>query len=172
MGKTTNKTVILGMVIAAVFILGILTMDLAFADHPQQAGYRFTQFLQDLASHIPVTSVDIVDGTITSADIQQFTITRFDVSQQFIHVFSIPTIVCSGNIGWCPNGVKTFFNVPEERVTEFSTVIFTLFQDPVDTSLQCHLAGLRTDTGLNQFLIDCNKAVPFGTRLSYAIFNP
>ena len=69
MGKTTNKTVILGMVIAAVFILGILTIDLASADHPQKAGYRFTQFVEDLASHFPVTSADIVDGTIQGVDI-------------------------------------------------------------------------------------------------------
>ncbi len=69
MGKTFNKKLILGTVIAAVFIIGIFTMDLAYANHPPQAGYRLTQFIQDLASHIPVTSADIVDGTITGVDV-------------------------------------------------------------------------------------------------------
>ena len=69
MGKTSNKKVILGIMIAAVFILGILTIDFASANHPQNAGYRFTQFLEDLASHFPVTSVDIADGTIQLEDL-------------------------------------------------------------------------------------------------------
>jgi len=79
MGKTSTKTIILGIMIAAVFILGILTIDFASANHPQQAGYRFTQFVEDLASHFPVTSVDILDDTITSADIADGTITTTDL---------------------------------------------------------------------------------------------
>ena len=64
-----TKTILLGIIITTALIAGTLTMDFAFANHPQQAGYRLTQFVEDLASHIPVTSADIVDGTITSADL-------------------------------------------------------------------------------------------------------
>ena len=46
-------------------------MDLAYANHPQQAGYRLTRFVEELASHFPVTSPDIADGTILFSDINQ-----------------------------------------------------------------------------------------------------
>jgi len=105
--------------IAAVFILGILTIDLASANHPQKAGYRFSQFLEELASHFPITSVDILDDTITSADIADGTITADDlapgvgdfttqtcISGKFMTGINADgTIVCSFVLPVCGNAI-------------------------------------------------------------------
>jgi len=151
MGKTSNKKVILGIMIAAVFILGILTIDFASADHPQNAGYRFTQFVEDLASHFPITSVDILDDTITSADIADGTITADDLAP-FIGPINLGTSALQFN-----DSTETISVQSGDMIFDVPTTDFFSFD--VAGTPQMRISGSQINILANTLTLDLGRSI-------------
>jgi len=63
-----RTSVILGIVIASTLFAGMIVIDFASANHPQQAGWRLTQFLQTLGDHIDNLQAQVDGNDVELAD--------------------------------------------------------------------------------------------------------
>jgi len=177
MGKTSNKKLILGIMIAAVFILGILTIDFASANHPQNAGYRFTQFVEDLASHFPVTSADIVDGTIQGVDIATDAVGSTEIADNAVGGSEIAGTSkllfgkCSVNVPILSAGAGLERSCLAPGASSFDEVVVTM-----ESGLFCWEL-LSASTTLNAIIIvvrnDCSSATVSASimTIGYIIYN-
>jgi|SRR6267143_4658477 len=91
--------------------------------------------------------------------------------------FGICTIdpITSASKGWCPDGVKSLFFIPNSNVTQYSVIALTTVppvMNPLST-VQCVEQIINYTVGSNQgFGISCNYPVLPGSGLNYIIFNP
>lgn len=77
--------------------------------------------------------------------------------------------------GWCPDGIKVRFFIPDSGVTQYSVISVTTIPPVVSplSTLQCSEETINYNVGPNQgFGIICNYAALKDSGLNYIIFNP
>jgi hypothetical protein len=83
--------------------------------------------------------------------------------------------ITSVSQGWCPDGTKHEFFIPDSTVTKYSVISVTTVPTLVSplTAVQCTEETLNYNVGANQgFGIFCNASVLPGAGLNYIVFNP
>ena len=113
-----------------------------------------------------VTNAKIANGAVNSAKIADGTITYGDVSKDLIAVEHRDDCNCGGT-GWDPDGTLNIETLYDNRITSTSVVSVTGVWPYFDIVCWTNLP----DGFYDRVYVNCNKNIPNGFAINYAIFN-
>jgi hypothetical protein len=109
-----------------------------------------------------VALADLALNSVDSSTIADGAIAYLDLNRSFVRIEHRDDCNCGGT-GWDPDGTFSSQTVVDDTVLPKSVISISV-QAP-------YIVCSASSPGVGGFLVDCNKNIPSGAGLNYAIFN-
>jgi len=110
-----------------------------------------------------VKAQDIAPNGVGTSEIADGSITYSDLSRSLVAIEHRDDCNCGGT-GWDPNGTGYYEQIVDSRITGSSVVSATLINV---NNIACGTAQLQSGS----VMVSCNREIPQGSAVNYAIFN-